>query len=123
MLGFITLGLTRIINGLMVLLRKDKRAIHDFLSGTFAKNSFDKYFKVSNPHLKWRCHLPYKSIAPAMSKKALVSHTALSITSSIFVSGYLLLFLYTSFDCCFCYISNCCSVILFAQNERFHQLL
>lgn len=40
-LGYITLGLTIIISGLMVLLRKDKRALHDHLSGTFVKNVDD----------------------------------------------------------------------------------
>lgn len=33
-LGYVTFGLTTIVSALMVLLRKDKRAIHDFLAGT-----------------------------------------------------------------------------------------
>ena len=34
-LGYATFGLTIIASALMVLLRKDKRAIHDFLAGTY----------------------------------------------------------------------------------------
>ncbi len=33
-LSYVTFGLTIIVSALMVLLRKDKRAIHDLLSGT-----------------------------------------------------------------------------------------
>lgn len=40
LLGYATFGVTTVISGLMVLLRHDKRAIHDFLAGTFVENEF-----------------------------------------------------------------------------------
>lgn len=40
LLGYATFGITTVISGLMVLLRHDKRAIHDFLAGTFVENEF-----------------------------------------------------------------------------------
>lgn len=40
LLGYVTFGVTTVISGLMVLLRHDKRAIHDFLAGTFVENEF-----------------------------------------------------------------------------------
>lgn len=36
-LGFLTLGLSTIVSGFMVLLREDKRAIHDLLASTFVE--------------------------------------------------------------------------------------
>ncbi|XQY92201.1 RDD family protein [Metabacillus sp. HB246100] len=33
-LGYVTFGIATVVSGLMVLLRKDKRAIHDFIAGT-----------------------------------------------------------------------------------------
>lgn len=36
-LGFLTFGLSTIVSGFMVLLREDKRAIHDLLASTFVK--------------------------------------------------------------------------------------
>lgn len=38
MLGYLTFGITSIVSALMVYLRKDKRAIHDLLAGTFVSN-------------------------------------------------------------------------------------
>lgn len=40
LLGYATFGVTTVISGLMVLLRHDKRAIHDLLAGTFVENEF-----------------------------------------------------------------------------------
>jgi uncharacterized RDD family membrane protein YckC len=40
LLPFITFGITTIISIFMVIFRKDKRAIHDFLAGTYV--SFQK---------------------------------------------------------------------------------
>lgn len=40
LLSYATFGVTTLISGLMVLLRHDKRAIHDFLAGTFVENEF-----------------------------------------------------------------------------------
>ncbi|MFL2096710.1 RDD family protein [Marinilactibacillus psychrotolerans] len=40
LLGYATFGITTVISGLMVLLRHDKRAIHDLLAGTFVENEF-----------------------------------------------------------------------------------
>lgn len=37
LLGVVTFGLSTVIGGLMVLFRRDKRGIHDLLSGTFVK--------------------------------------------------------------------------------------
>lgn len=40
LLSYATFGMTTVISGLMVLLRHDKRAIHDFFAGTFVENEF-----------------------------------------------------------------------------------
>ena len=40
LLGYATFGITTVISGMMVLLRHDKRAIHDLLAGTFVENEF-----------------------------------------------------------------------------------
>lgn len=40
-LGYLTAGMSTLISGLMVLFRKDRRAIHDMLAGTFVENTYD----------------------------------------------------------------------------------
>lgn len=40
LLGYMTLGLTTVISGIMVLLGNNKRAIHDLLAGTFVENEY-----------------------------------------------------------------------------------
>ncbi|SEH99998.1 Uncharacterized membrane protein YckC, RDD family [Halobacillus karajensis] len=38
LIGYLTVGLSTLVSALMIVFRKDKKAIHDFVAGTFVSN-------------------------------------------------------------------------------------